>query len=62
MYREISFTFLGKTAMIYCDKCNRRKKDMLTQQELRNSPLFQGIDQREYLAMVSCFQAVRKTY
>ena len=35
---------------------------MLTQQELSNSPLFQGIDQREYLAMVHCFQAVRKTY
>ena len=35
---------------------------MLTQQELNQSPLFQGVAHHEYLAMVHCFQAVRKTF
>jgi len=35
---------------------------MLAQKDLDKSPLFQGIDHSEYLAMVTCFQAVRKTF
>lgn len=35
---------------------------MLTQQDLRRSPLFEGIQHEEYMAMVSCFQAVRKVF
>lgn len=35
---------------------------MLTQQDLIRSPLFQGISHEEYMAMVHCFQAVRKIF
>lgn len=35
---------------------------MLTQKDLEKSPLFQGIEHDEYLAMVTCFQAVRRTF
>ena len=35
---------------------------MLTQQELKNSPLFQDISYEEYLRMLTCFQAVQKSY
>jgi len=35
---------------------------MLSQQDLRKSPLFQGIEHEEYMAMVGCFQAVRKVF
>lgn len=35
---------------------------MLTQQDLGKSPLFRGINHEEYLAMVGCFQAVRKVF
>lgn len=34
----------------------------LTQKDLGKSPLFQGINYEEYTAMVSCFQAVRRTF
>ena len=33
----------------------------MTQKDLGKSPLFQGINYEEYTAMVSCFQAVRRT-
>ena len=35
---------------------------MLTQQELMKSPLFEDISHEEYLRMLTCFQAVRKSY
>ena len=35
---------------------------MLTQQELKKSPLFQDISYEEYLRMLTCFQAVQKSY
>lgn len=35
---------------------------MLTQQELKMSPLFQDISYDEYLRMLTCFQAVHKSY
>lgn len=35
---------------------------MLTQQELEQSPLFQGIAHTDYMRMLSCFQAVQKSY
>ena len=34
----------------------------MTQKDLGKSPLFQGINYEEYTAMVSCFQAVRRTF
>lgn len=34
----------------------------MTQKDLGKSPLFRGINYEEYLAMVSCFQAVRRTF
>jgi CRP-like cAMP-binding protein len=35
---------------------------MLTPRDLEKSPLFQGIEHDEYMAMVHCFQAVRRTF
>ena len=35
---------------------------MLTRQELVKSPLFQDISYEEYLRMLTCFQAVQKSY
>ena len=35
---------------------------MLSQQELKNSPLFQNISQEEYLRMLTCFKAVQKSF
>ena len=35
---------------------------MLTEAELRESPLFDGIDYDSYLAMYTCFRAVSKSY
>ena len=35
---------------------------MLTQQELERSPLFQGISYDEYRRMLTCFQAVQRSY
>lgn len=35
---------------------------MLTQQELEHSPLFQGIAHPDYMRMLSCFQAVQRSY
>ena len=35
---------------------------MLTQQELERSPLFQGIGYDEYRRMLTCFQAVQRSY
>ena len=35
---------------------------MLTQQELTQSPLFQNISHEEYLRMLTCFQAVQKSF
>ena len=35
---------------------------MLTEAELRKSPLFAGIDYESYLAMYTCFQAVSRSY
>ena len=35
---------------------------MLTPQALQKSPLFQGISYEEYLRMVDCFQATKKTF
>ena len=35
---------------------------MLSEQELRNSPLFHSIRYEEYLRMVVCFQAVQKSF
>ena len=35
---------------------------MLTEAELRESPLFAGIDYESYLAMYTCFQAVSRSY
>lgn len=35
---------------------------MLTEAELRESPLFTGIDYESYLAMYTCFQAVSRSY
>ena len=35
---------------------------MLTEAELRESPLFTGIDYDSYLAMYTCFQAVSRSY
>ena len=35
---------------------------MLTETELRESPLFTGIDYDSYLAMYTCFQAVSRSY
>ncbi len=35
---------------------------MLTQQELEKSPLFQDISYAEYLRMLTCFQAVQKSF
>ena len=35
---------------------------MLSRQELERSPLFQGIQYEEYLRMLTCFQAVQKSF
>ena len=35
---------------------------MLTQQDLEKSPLFQNISYEEYLRMLTCFQAVRRSF
>ena len=35
---------------------------MLTKQELEKSPLFDNISHEEYLRMLTCFQAVQKTF
>ena len=35
---------------------------MLTQQDLEKSPLFQDISYEEYSRMLTCFQAVRKSF
>jgi CRP-like cAMP-binding protein len=35
---------------------------MLTQQELEKSPLFQNISREEYLQMLTCFQAVHRSF
>ena len=35
---------------------------MLTQQEMERSPLFQGINYDEYQRMLTCFQAVQRSY
>jgi len=35
---------------------------MLSRQELEKSPLFQGIQYEEYLRMLTCFQAVQKSF
>ena len=35
---------------------------MLTQQELERSPLFQGISYDEYRRLLTCFQAVQRSY
>ena len=35
---------------------------VLSRQELERSPLFQGIQYEEYLRMLTCFQAVQKTF
>ena len=35
---------------------------MMTQQELERSPLFQGISYDEYRRMLTCFQAVQRSY
>ena len=35
---------------------------MLTQQELERNPLFQGISYDEYRRMLTCFQAVQRSY
>ena len=35
---------------------------MLSKQELEKSPLFQGIQYEEYLRMLTCFQAVQKSF
>ena len=35
---------------------------MLTQQDLEKSPLFQDISYEEYLGMLTCFQAVRRSF
>ena len=36
--------------------------NILTQQELERSPLFQGISYDEYRRMLTCFQAVQRSY
>ena len=35
---------------------------MLTRKELEKSPLFQGISYEEYLRMLTCFQAVQRSF
>lgn len=35
---------------------------MLTQEELKKSPIFDGITYESYLLMIDCFQAVQRTY
>lgn len=35
---------------------------MLTREELKKSPIFDGITYESYLLMIDCFQAVQKTY
>lgn len=35
---------------------------MLSREELEGSPIFEGISYESYLAMLSCFQAVQKSY
>ena len=35
---------------------------MLSKQELEKSPLFHGIQYEEYLRMLTCFQAVQKSF
>ena len=35
---------------------------MFSKQELEKSPLFQGIQYEEYLRMLTCFQAVQKSF
>ena len=35
---------------------------MLSQQELEKSPLFQDISYEEYRSLLTCFQAVQKSF
>lgn len=35
---------------------------MLSPEELKESPIFEGISYESYLSMINCFQAVQKTY
>ena len=35
---------------------------MLSERELESSPLFRNITYEEYLRMLTCFQAVQKSY
>lgn len=40
----------------------QKEEPMLSKQELEKSPLFQGIQYEEYLRMLTCFQAVQKSF
>ena len=40
----------------------QKEESMLSKQELEKSPLFQGIQYEEYLRMLTCFQAVQKSF
>lgn len=40
----------------------QKEGPMLSKQELEKSPLFQGIQYEEYLRMLTCFQAVQKSF
>lgn len=35
---------------------------MLSPEELKESPIFEGISYQSYLSMIDCFQAIQKTY
>lgn len=35
---------------------------MLTQEDLERSPLFENISYQEYCRMLTCFQAVQRTF
>ena len=48
--------------MIICAKCNKRGGHVLSEQELKKSPLFRSISYAEYLRMMVCFQAVQKSF
>ena len=45
-----------------CDICNKEARAVLTQQEMEKSPLFQNISYQEYCKMLSCFQAVQRSF
>lgn len=58
------FTFLSGAGMIKHVRHHAAERDeqMLSEQELQKSPLFQNISYQEYREILTCFQAVQRSF